>query len=64
MKLLRGKISETITGPRWRVTHRAPHITLTGLFDIVGGEDEDEAVRRVQAAYARDRVIVSVERLD
>jgi hypothetical protein len=64
MKFQRGKISETIIGPRWRVTHRAPRITLTALYDIVGGDDEREAMRRVQAAYARDRVIVSVERLD
>jgi hypothetical protein len=64
MKFQRGKIAETIIGPRWRETHRAPRITLTGLYDIVGGEDEHEAVRLVSAAYARDRVILSDERLD
>jgi hypothetical protein len=64
MEYHRGKISETIIGPRWRVKHRASHVTTTGLFDIVGGKDEDEAVAKVRAAYARERVIVSVERLD
>jgi hypothetical protein len=45
VKFQRGKMSETIIGPRWRVKHRTPRITVSGMFDIVGGEDEHEAAR-------------------
>jgi hypothetical protein len=58
-----GKIRDTIIGPRWRVRHHARG-AATAVFDIVGGKDEAEAIARVKAAYARERGIISVERLD
>lgn len=64
MKFQRGKIADVITGPRWRVEHHGPRVTTSGLFDIVGGKDEEEAKEAVRRAYARERVIVSVERMD
>lgn len=63
MDFHRGKIAETIIGARWRVKHHAPG-AATGVFDIVGAEGEEEARSKVLGAYARERIIVSVERLD
>jgi hypothetical protein len=37
---------------------------MTGMFDIVGADDQEEAVAKVQAAYTRPRVFISAERLD
>jgi hypothetical protein len=58
----RGKIAEPIVGTMWRVKHHGCG-AMWGLFDIVGGKDEEEATARVRSAYARERVIVSVERM-
>jgi hypothetical protein len=47
----------------WKVKHHAGRAAIAGLFDIVGGKNEEEAIGKVRAAYARERVIVSVERM-
>jgi hypothetical protein len=60
----RGRITEVIAGPRWRVNHHGPRAAAAGLFDIVGGANEEEAKESVRRAYPHVRVIVSVARLE
>ena len=58
----RGKITEVTAGPRWRVKHHANLAHASpGLFDVVGGKDETEAVEQVNSAYPKRRVIISAE---
>jgi hypothetical protein len=53
-----------ITGPPWRVNHHGRRAATSGVFNIVGGKDEEEAVAKVRAAYRGERIIDSVEKLD
>jgi hypothetical protein len=66
MNFHRGKIADVTVGPRWRVKHAADKNppSTTGMVDIVGAGDEKEAMAKVQAAYSRPRVFISVEQLD